>query len=43
MKLKIILVRQYRHVASIATFLEFKDKGVVRDVARALNIPLVRC
>jgi DNA polymerase-3 subunit alpha len=34
------LVRQYRHVASIATFLEFKDKGVVRDVARALNIPL---
>jgi len=35
------LVRQYKHVASIATFLEFKDKGVVRDVARALNIPLV--
>ena len=34
------LVRQYRHVASIATFLQFKDKGVVRDVSRALNIPL---
>jgi DNA polymerase-3 subunit alpha len=34
------LVRQYRHVASIATFLSFKDKGVVRDVARVLNIPL---
>ena len=34
------LVKQYRHVASIATFLQFKDKGVVRDVARALNIPL---
>ena len=34
------LVRQYRHVASIATFLEFKEKGVVRDVARVLNIPL---
>ena len=34
------LVRQYRHVASIATFLEFKDKGVVRDVARVLDIPL---
>ena len=34
------LVRQYRHVASIATFLQFKDKGVVRDVARCLNIPL---
>jgi DNA polymerase-3 subunit alpha len=27
-------------VASIATFLEFKDKGVVRDIARVLNIPL---
>ncbi len=34
------LVRQYRHVASIATFLSFKDKGVVRDIARVLNIPL---
>jgi DNA polymerase-3 subunit alpha len=34
------LVRQYRHVASIATFLEFKGKGIVRDVARVLNIPL---
>jgi len=34
------LVKQYRHVASIATFLSFKDKGVVRDVARVLNIPL---
>jgi DNA polymerase-3 subunit alpha len=34
------LVRQYKHVASIATFLEFKDKGVVRDVSRVLNIPL---
>jgi len=39
-EVKDYLVRQYRHVASIATFLEFKDKGVVRDVARALNIPL---
>jgi DNA polymerase-3 subunit alpha len=35
------LVRQYKHVASIATFLTFKDKGVVRDIARVLNIPLV--
>jgi DNA polymerase-3 subunit alpha len=34
------LVRQYKHVASIATFLQFKDKGVVRDIARVLNIPL---
>ena len=34
------LVRQYGHVASIATFLEFKDKGVIRDLARVLHIPL---
>jgi len=33
-EVKDYLVRQYRHVASIATFLQFKDKGVVRDVAR---------
>ena len=39
-EVKNYLVRQYRHVASIATFLEFKDKGVVRDVARVLDIPL---
>ena len=39
-EVKDYLVRQYRHVASIATFLQFKDKGVVRDVARILNIPL---
>jgi DNA polymerase-3 subunit alpha len=39
-EVKDYLVRQYRHVASIATFLSFKDKGVVRDIARVLNIPL---
>ena len=39
-EVKDYLVRQYRHVASIATFLEFKGKGVIRDVARVLNIPL---
>ena len=39
-EVKDYLVRQYRHVASIATFLQFKDKGVVRDVARVLHIPL---
>ncbi len=39
-EVKDYLVRQYRHVASIATFLQFKDKGVVRDVARVLNVPL---
>jgi DNA polymerase-3 subunit alpha len=40
-EVKDYLVRQYRHVASIATFLEFKGKGIVRDIARVLNIPLV--
>jgi len=40
-EVKDYLVRQYKHVASIATFLQFKDKGVVRDIARVLNIPLV--
>ena len=39
-EVKDYLVKQYRHVASIATFLQFKDKGVVRDVARVLDIPL---
>jgi len=39
-EVKDYLVRQYRHVASIATFLQFKEKGVVRDVSRVLNIPL---
>jgi len=40
-EVKDYLVKQYRHVASIATFLQFKDKGVVRDVSRVLNIPLL--
>ena len=39
-EVKEYLVKQYRHVASIATFLQFKDKGVVRDIARVLHIPL---
>jgi DNA polymerase III subunit alpha len=39
-EVKDYLVRQYRHVASIATFLEFKGKGMIRDIARVLNIPL---
>jgi DNA polymerase III alpha subunit len=39
-EVKDYLVRQYRHVASIATFLQFKDKGVIRDIARVLYIPL---
>jgi DNA polymerase-3 subunit alpha len=39
-EVKEYLVKQYRHVASIATFLQFKDKGVLRDIARVLYIPL---
>ena len=39
-EVKDYLVRQYRHVASIATFLQFRGKGVVRDVSRVLDIPL---
>ena len=39
-RVKDYLVRQYRNVASIATFNQFKDKGVVRDVARVLHVPL---
>jgi DNA polymerase-3 subunit alpha len=39
-EVKEYLVKQYRHVASIATFLTFKDKGVVRDISRVLHIPL---
>jgi DNA polymerase-3 subunit alpha len=39
-EVKDYLVRQYRHVASIATFLTFKDKGMIKDIARVLNIPL---
>jgi len=39
-EVKSYLEDQYKHVASIATFLQFKDKGVVRDVARCFNVPL---
>jgi DNA polymerase-3 subunit alpha len=39
-EVKADLEAQYRHVASIATFPEFKGKGVVRDVSRCFNIPL---
>ena len=39
-EVKDYLERQYKHVASIATFLQFKDKGVIRDVSRCLNVPL---
>ena len=39
-ELKGYLEEEYKNVASIATFLEFKGKGIVRDVSRAFNIPL---
>lgn len=39
-EVKQYLEKEYKNVASIATFLSFKDKGVVRDVARVLHVPL---
>ncbi len=39
-EVKQYLESRYKNVASIATFLSFKDKGVVRDVSRVFNIPL---
>jgi len=39
-EVKQYLESEYGNVASIATFLSFKDKVVIRDVSRVLNIPL---
>jgi len=39
-EVKAYLEKEYVNVASIATFLEFRGKGIVRDVSRAFNIPL---
>jgi len=39
-EVKDYLVKQYRHVASIATFLQFRGKGMIRDISRVLHIPL---
>lgn len=39
-EVKDYLRRQFKHVASIATFAEFKDKSVVRDAARVFRVPL---
>lgn len=39
-EVKEFLIKQYGHVSAIATFLTFKDKGIVRDMSRVLNIPL---
>lgn len=39
-EVKEFVVKQYGHVSAIATWLTFKDKGIVRDVSRVLSIPL---
>ena len=39
-EVKEFLIKQYGHVSAIATFLTWKDKGIVRDVSRVLSIPL---
>jgi DNA polymerase-3 subunit alpha len=39
-EVKDYLKKKFTHVASISTFTYFKDKGVIRDVARALLVPL---
>lgn len=39
-EVKAYMRRAYKHVASIATFGYFRDKGTVRDASRALGIPL---
>lgn len=41
-EIKEFIGRKYGHVASIATFNDFGDKSVVRDVARVFNVPLDR-
>ncbi len=40
-EIKSYLEKEYKNVASIATFQEFRGKGIVRDVSRVFNIPLV--
>ena len=39
-EVKEYLRKKFTHVASISTFQYFKDKGVIRDVARAFLVPL---
>ena len=39
-EVKDYLKKKFKHVASISTFTYFKDKGVVRDAARAFMVPL---
>jgi len=39
-EVKEYLRKKFKHVASISTYQYFKDKGVIRDVARTFLIPL---
>jgi DNA polymerase-3 subunit alpha len=39
-EVKEYLRKKFKNVASISTFQYFKDKGVVRDVARVFSVPL---
>jgi DNA polymerase-3 subunit alpha len=39
-EVKDYLRKKFKHVASISTFQYFKDKGVIKDVARAFLVPL---
>jgi DNA polymerase III subunit alpha len=39
-EVKEYLRKKFTHVASISTYQYFKDKGVIRDVARAFLVPL---
>ena len=39
-EVKDYLRKKFKHVASISTYQYFKDKGVIRDVARAFLVPL---
>jgi len=39
-EVKDYLKKKFKYVASISTFTYFKDKGVVRDAARAFMVPL---
>jgi DNA polymerase-3 subunit alpha len=39
-EVKEYLRKKFKHVASISTYTYFKDKGVVRDVARTFLVPL---
>ncbi len=39
-EVKDYLKKKFKHVASISTYQYFKDKGVIKDVARAFLVPL---